>query len=84
MNILLLSIAPTFSDRVIGFLLQKLEVSNEKPRTASLAIIKHLVNSSGEFKMLTKCCLWQLFFLINSEMNVDLCYLYFTHAVNAL
>lgn len=42
-------LTPTFSDRVIGFLLQKLEVSNEKPRTASLAIIKHLVNSSGSY-----------------------------------
>ena len=40
--------APTFSDRVIAFLLQKLEASNEKTRIASLSIIKHLINSSGE------------------------------------
>lgn len=42
-------LTPTFSDRVIAFLLQKLEMSNEKTRIASLAIIKHLVNSSGSY-----------------------------------
>lgn len=42
-------LTPTFSNRVIDFLLQKLEMNNEKPRIASLAIIKHLINSSGSY-----------------------------------
>jgi len=42
-------LTPTFSDRVIAFLLQKLEMNNEKTRIASLAIIKHLINSSGSY-----------------------------------
>ncbi|KAJ7383167.1 Mroh1p [Desmophyllum pertusum] len=42
-------LTPTFSDRVIAFLLQKLETNNEKTRIASLAIIKHLINSSGSY-----------------------------------
>ena len=48
-------LAPTFSDRVITFLLQKLEMNNEKTRIASLAIIKHLINSSGETSNLHEC-----------------------------
>lgn len=42
-------LTPAFSDRVIAFLLQKLEAGNEKVRIASLSAIKHLINSSGSF-----------------------------------
>ena len=45
-------LAPAISDRVIAFLLQKLEANYEKTRIGSLAVIKHLVNSSGESNML--------------------------------
>ena len=37
----------TFTDRVVGFLLNKLESNNEKVRIGTLAIVRHLVNSSG-------------------------------------
>lgn len=43
-----LFLAPVFSDRVVAFLLQKLETNNDKARIASLSIIKHLINSSGK------------------------------------
>ena len=43
-----LFLAPAFSDRVVAFLLQKLETNNDKARIASLSIIKHLINSSGK------------------------------------
>lgn len=36
-----------YSDRIIGYLLLKLEKSGEKGRLGSLSILKHLVNSSG-------------------------------------
>ncbi|XP_067055526.1 maestro heat-like repeat-containing protein family member 1 [Acropora muricata] len=42
-------LTPAFSDRVVAFLLQKLETNNDKARIASLSIIKHLINSSGSF-----------------------------------
>lgn len=38
-------LAKSHSNRVIGFLLQKLEVSQEKVRLATLNVIKHLINS---------------------------------------
>ena len=46
--IFFLFLAPAFSDRVVAFLLQKLETNNDKARIASLSIIKHLINSSGK------------------------------------
>lgn len=42
-------LTPAISDRVIAFLLQKLEANYEKTRIGSLAVIKHLVNSSGSY-----------------------------------
>ena len=45
---LLLSSSPlakSHSNRVVAFLLQKLEVSQEKVRLATLNVIKHLINS---------------------------------------
>ncbi|CAH1269548.1 MROH1 [Branchiostoma lanceolatum] len=46
-------IARSFSDRTIGFLMQKLEsgglVNSEKNRIGTLEIIKHLINSAGPY-----------------------------------
>lgn len=42
---LTLSPAKSHSNRVVAFLLQKLEVSQEKVRLATLNAIKHLINS---------------------------------------
>ncbi|XP_048576780.1 maestro heat-like repeat-containing protein family member 1 isoform X2 [Nematostella vectensis] len=42
-------LARVFSDRVVAFLLAKLEPNTERTRIGSLAILKHLVNSSGSF-----------------------------------
>lgn len=39
--------AQNFSDRVVGYLQQKLEQVSEKSKCATLAILKHLINSSG-------------------------------------
>ena len=39
--------AQAYSDRVVAFLQQKLEISNERSRTATINVFKHLVNSSG-------------------------------------
>jgi hypothetical protein len=42
-------VAKQFSNRLISFVLQKLElVNNEKVRIAALSIVRHLVNVSGE------------------------------------
>ncbi|XP_047135268.1 maestro heat-like repeat-containing protein family member 1 isoform X1 [Hydra vulgaris] len=38
-----------FPDRVVGFLQLKLENVNDKSRAATLAIIKHIINSSDEY-----------------------------------
>ena len=38
-------VAKSHSNRVVAFLLQKLEVSQEKIRLATLNVIKHLINS---------------------------------------
>lgn len=40
-------LAQTFTDRVVAFLLNKLESNNEKVRVGTLAIMRHLINSSG-------------------------------------
>ncbi|XP_061112015.1 maestro heat-like repeat-containing protein family member 1 [Conger conger] len=40
-------LAHTFSERVIPFVLQKLEISNERNRLGSLAVLKHLINTSS-------------------------------------
>ena len=40
--------AKAFSNRVVAFLLQKMEVNQEKVRLATLDVIKHLINSCGE------------------------------------
>lgn len=39
-------LATTFPDRLIVFVLQKLENSNERSRMGSLAVLRHLINSS--------------------------------------
>ncbi|XP_006635903.2 maestro heat-like repeat-containing protein family member 1 isoform X1 [Lepisosteus oculatus] len=39
-------LANTFPDRLIGFVLQKLENSNERNRIGSLAVLRHLINST--------------------------------------
>ncbi|XP_030638186.1 LOW QUALITY PROTEIN: maestro heat-like repeat-containing protein family member 1 [Chanos chanos] len=39
-------LANTFPDRLIVFVLQKLENSNERNRVGSLAVLRHLINSS--------------------------------------
>lgn len=43
--------AKTFSNKLVAFLLQKLEQSSrdEKMRIATLSIIRHLVNAAGTF-----------------------------------
>ena len=38
-------LAKSHSNRVVAFLLQKLEVTQEKVRIATLNVIKHLINS---------------------------------------
>ncbi|XP_031575321.1 maestro heat-like repeat-containing protein family member 1 [Actinia tenebrosa] len=38
-----------YSDRVLAFLLAKLEANNEKIRIGTLLIMKHLINSSGTY-----------------------------------
>ncbi|XP_033117617.1 maestro heat-like repeat-containing protein family member 1 isoform X2 [Anneissia japonica] len=40
-------IAKSFSNQIIGFLLQKLETNNEKIRMGTLAVFKQLINSGG-------------------------------------
>uniref|UniRef100_A0A3P8XIB0 Maestro heat-like repeat family member 1 n=1 Tax=Esox lucius TaxID=8010 RepID=A0A3P8XIB0_ESOLU len=45
---LLPPVANTFPDRLIVFVLQKLENSNERNRMGSLAVLRHLINSSGK------------------------------------
>lgn len=44
-------VAKTFSNKLVAFLLQKLEQSSkdEKMRIAALSIIRHLVNAAGTF-----------------------------------
>jgi len=49
-NILLFLVpANTFPDRLMVFVLQRLENSNERNRMGSLAVLRHLINSSSEF-----------------------------------
>jgi len=45
---LALSTAKVYSNRVVAFLLQKMEVNQEKVRLATLDVIKHLINSCGK------------------------------------
>ncbi|XP_071959367.1 maestro heat-like repeat-containing protein family member 1 [Antedon mediterranea] len=40
-------IAKSFSDRIISYLLQKLEMNNEKIKLGTLAVFKQLINSGG-------------------------------------
>ncbi|KAJ8334099.1 hypothetical protein SKAU_G00397380 [Synaphobranchus kaupii] len=40
-------LANTFSDRLIRFVLQKLQISSEQTRLGSLAVLKHLINTSS-------------------------------------
>ncbi|XP_028837282.1 maestro heat-like repeat-containing protein family member 1 isoform X2 [Denticeps clupeoides] len=40
-------LATTFHDRLLVFVLQKLENSNERNRVGSLAVLRHLINSSA-------------------------------------
>ena len=44
----------SFSDRVVAFLLEKLNNNNEKIRIGTLAVFKQLINSSGENRINTK------------------------------
>jgi len=50
--------AKTFSNKLVAFLLQKLELSSkdEKMRIGALSIIRHLVNAAGSFH--TLYCSW--------------------------
>ncbi len=53
MHILISTSAPlppanSFPDRLVMFVLQKLENSNERSRMGSLAVLRHLINSSSE------------------------------------
>ena len=41
--------AKTFSDHVIAFLMQRFESKEERVRIATLSIIKHVINTSGEY-----------------------------------
>ncbi|CAH1780505.1 unnamed protein product, partial [Owenia fusiformis] len=41
-------IAKSFSDRLVGFLLQRMEGSNEKTRIGSLCVFRHLINAADE------------------------------------
>ncbi|XP_013392835.1 maestro heat-like repeat-containing protein family member 1 isoform X1 [Lingula anatina] len=41
-------IATAFSDRLVGYLLTKLETSNERTKIATLIIFKQLINTGGE------------------------------------
>ena len=43
--------AKAFSDRVVGFLLQKLESGNEKSKMATLGVLRHVVYSSGKLDL---------------------------------
>lgn len=58
-----ISIARGYSNRVVAFLLQKLEGNQEKIRLATLDILKHLINSCSEyevkFRRQFKCLIWQ-------------------------
>ena len=38
-----------YSNHAVGFLLQKLEVAQEKVRVPTLEILKHIINSCGMF-----------------------------------
>ena len=40
--------AKSFADKLIAFLLVKLEVTNDRTRIGTLSIFRHLVNSSGK------------------------------------
>lgn len=46
-------LANRYSDKLVPFLLQKLEQNNEKPRSAALTVLQHLINSQKE-NMLNK------------------------------
>ncbi|KAJ8386836.1 hypothetical protein AAFF_G00166310 [Aldrovandia affinis] len=43
-------VANAFPDRLIGFVLQKLDIGNECSRLGSLAVLKHLINTSISIK----------------------------------
>lgn len=43
------TLCQAYSDRIISYLLLKLEKSGEKGRLGSLSVLKHLVNSSGSY-----------------------------------
>ncbi|XP_048450050.1 maestro heat-like repeat-containing protein family member 1 [Rhincodon typus] len=41
-------LARAYTDRLMAFLLQKLEVHNERTRIGTLTVIKHLINSASQ------------------------------------
>ncbi|XP_049585249.1 maestro heat-like repeat-containing protein family member 1 isoform X1 [Syngnathus scovelli] len=45
-------LAKAFPDRLVMFVLQRLENSNERSRLGSLAVLRHLINSSSESSMM--------------------------------
>lgn len=55
----LFPVANSFPDRLVMFVLQKLENSNERSRVGSLAVLRHLINSSSEKRCINMC--WHRF-----------------------
>lgn len=47
--------ANSFPDRLVMFVLQKLENSNERSRVGSLAVLRHLINSNSEKTTCISC-----------------------------
>ena len=46
-----------YSNQTVGFLLQKLDVAQEKVRVPTLEVLKHVINSCGMLDMLACGCI---------------------------
>ncbi|XP_066933993.1 maestro heat-like repeat-containing protein family member 1 [Clytia hemisphaerica] len=62
-----------YSDRVVGFLQQKLEISNEKSRTSTISVFKHLVNSSDDYLQDKKELILSSVSIVQAESNLKVC-----------
>lgn len=58
-----------YSNQTVGFVLQKLDVAQEKVRVPTLEVLKHVINSCGRLDMLAcgciPLCLWVAVFKVN-------------------
>ena len=47
--------ARMYSNQTVGFLLQKLEITQEKIRVPTLEVLKHIINSCGRASVYSVC-----------------------------